>query len=210
SFGSVPHSVCAAYNTITEEVERNPDLFIRRHLGKRVREVRQRLAAHLGAHEDECVLVPNVTHGITLILRSLPWVVGEDILIYTSTAFSQIKRNIAAVGDLPACPFLSEFTLLFPETHASILNRFARHIRALKAKARTRTTRIVALFDSIVSTPGVLMPWKAMVQLCNAEGVTSIVDAAHSLGQEANIDLSNTRPDFWVGVRHVCADAFFC
>jgi len=43
------------------------------------------------------------------------------------------------------------------------------------------------------------MPWKAMVKICNAEGVTSIVDAAHSLGQEKILNLSETQPDFWVG-----------
>ncbi|KAG6811148.1 hypothetical protein H0H92_008766 [Tricholoma furcatifolium] len=170
SFGSLPNPVRSAYNAITEEVERNPDLFIRRHLGNRTREVRRLLATHIGALEDE-----------------------------SSTAFSQIKRNVAALGDLPARPILSEFILLFPETHASILDRFTEHIRVLKAKAMNKTIRITALFDTIVSTPGVLMPWKAMVQICNAEGVMSIVDAAHSLGQEKDIKLSDTQPDFWVG-----------
>ncbi|KAG6915160.1 hypothetical protein DXG01_012955 [Tephrocybe rancida] len=202
SFGSLPNPVRSAYNTISEEVEKNPDLFIRRHLGGKVRQVRQRLAAHLVAHEDECVLVPNVTHGITLVLRSFPWVAGEDILIYTSTAFSQIKHNISAVGGLPAGPALSEFLLLFPETHTSILDRFAKHISTIKASATAKPPRIVAVFDTIVSTPGVLMPWKAMVNICRAEGVTSIVDAAHSLGQEAIVNLSEIQPDFWIGARH--------
>ncbi|KAG5350876.1 hypothetical protein C0989_008934 [Termitomyces sp. Mn162] len=81
----------------------------------------------------------------------------------------------------------------------SILSQFSRHIRAVKGKAASKTIRIAALFDSIVSTPGVTMPWKGMVEICHAEGITSIVDAAHSLGQEP-INLSETQPDFWIGI----------
>lgn len=85
SFGSLPNVVREAYNTISEEVERNPDLFIRRRLGERVCEVRRRLAGLLGAHEDECVLIPNVTHGINLILRSFVWTPGGDVIIYSES-----------------------------------------------------------------------------------------------------------------------------
>lgn len=105
------------------------------------------------------------------------------------------------VGAVPISPKLSEFSLDLPESHASILSRFTQHIRVVKATAASKTIRIVALFDSVASTPGVMMPWKAMVKICHAEGVTSIVDAAHSLGQEPMINLSEIEPDFWIGVR---------
>ncbi|KAG6877701.1 hypothetical protein C0993_004911, partial [Termitomyces sp. T159_Od127] len=117
-----------------------------------------------------------------------------------STAFTQIKRNVLISGGLPIGPALSEFTLEFPESHMSILSRFTQHIRFIKAAAASETIRIVALFDAVVSTPGVIMPWKAMVKICHAEGITSIVDAAHSLGQESVFDLSEIQPDFWIGV----------
>ncbi|KAG6897231.1 hypothetical protein C0992_003335, partial [Termitomyces sp. T32_za158] len=116
-----------------------------------------------------------------------------------STAFGQIKRNVLMTGGLPNSPTLSEFSLKFPETHMSILNRFTQHIRHVKAATTSETVRIVALFDSVVSTPGVIMPWKAMVKICHEERVTSIVDAAHSLGQEFGFNLSEIRPDFWIG-----------
>jgi len=41
------------------------------------------------------------------------------------------------------------------------------------------------------------MPWKAMVKICQEEQVISVVDAAHSLGQEISIDLRDSSPDFW-------------
>ncbi|KAJ8073099.1 hypothetical protein AAF712_007381 [Marasmius tenuissimus] len=42
------------------------------------------------------------------------------------------------------------------------------------------------------------MPWREMVAICREEGALSIIDAAHSLGQELNINLGDTQPDFWV------------
>jgi hypothetical protein len=60
---------------------------------------------------------------------------------------------------------------------------------------------MVAVIDSIVSAPGVYMPWREMVQICREEGVWSVVDGAHSIGQEVGIDLKKADPDFWVSVR---------
>ena len=40
-----------------------------------------------------------------------------------------------------------------------------------------------------------------MVAICREAGVISIVDGAHSIGQELDINLSEARPDFWVSVR---------
>jgi selenocysteine lyase/cysteine desulfurase len=58
----------------------------------------------------------------------------------------------------------------------------------------------VAIIDSIVSTPGVHLPWKEIVAICREEGVWSVVDAAHSVGQEVGINLDETKPDFWFSV----------
>jgi hypothetical protein len=69
------------------------------------------------------------------------------------------------------------------------------------AKQKPQTERkIVVVLDSIASNPGVLMPWQEMVQICREEGAWSVVDAAHSIGQEVGIDLGKADPDFWVSV----------
>ena len=83
SFGCLPRPVYEAHNKITEEVEQNPDLFVRRKLAARAKTTRQKLATFLNAEEDECVFVPNVNHGIALILRSIPWEQG-DVLTYSA------------------------------------------------------------------------------------------------------------------------------
>lgn len=41
-----------------------------------------------------------------------------------------------------------------------------------------------------------------MVKICADEGVLSVVDAAHSIGQEMDINLDEVKPDFWVTVSY--------
>lgn len=95
-------------------------------------------------------------------------------------------------------PTIAEFTVRFPTTHAEILASFREHLRGLGLRSGRKA---VAVIDSIVSVPGVLLPWKEMVEICRAEGVISVIDAAHSIGQEVGIDLGKADPDFWVSVR---------
>ena len=49
------------------------------------------------------------------------------------------------------------------------------------------------------------MPGQEMVKLCKEENVWSIIDVAHSIGQEPNINLSEAQPDFWGSAR-----SYFC
>jgi selenocysteine lyase/cysteine desulfurase len=65
--------------------------------------------------------------------------------------------------------------------------------------------KIVAVIDSIISAPAAYLPWKEMVKICAELGVWSVIDAAHSIGQELDINLSAAKPDFWVSV---CAPFF--
>lgn len=39
-----------------------------------------------------------------------------------------------------------------------------------------------------------------MVSICKDAGIWTVVDAAHSIGQELDINLSVAQPDFWVSV----------
>lgn len=63
-----------------------------------------------------------------------------------------------------------------------------------------QTRKVVAVVDAIVANPGVRLPWKEMVAICKDAGVWSVVDAAHAIGQQVDINLSEAKPDFWVSV----------
>ena len=90
-------------------------------------------------------------------------------------------------------------------THAEIIDAFRTRIRELKQAHPTiafadtpnaehgnpgdKGNKFVAVIDTISSNPGVLLPWKELVEVCRQEGVWSVIDAAHSLGQEVSVFL---------------------
>jgi hercynylcysteine S-oxide lyase len=126
-----------------------------------------------------------------------------------------MERTSQYIADLPPHPSVSVFELKFPTTRASILQTFRAHLDALNAQLQTAQSKIgngtklkaVAIIDSIASSPGVYLPWKEMVALCRERGILTVVDAAHSTGQEPNINLSEAGPDFWTSVRPILYQA---
>lgn len=60
--------------------------------------------------------------------------------------------------------------------------------------------KVVAIIDSIISRPGYLLPWKELVSICREAKIWTIIDAAHSIGNEPEINLGEVQPDFWVSV----------
>ena len=80
SYGSIPIPVSEACKIITDEVERNPDKFIRLTYEAPWIRCRDRLANLIGAEVDECVLVPNATHGIDTVLTNIDWKEGDAII----------------------------------------------------------------------------------------------------------------------------------
>ena len=80
SYGCIPIPVSEACEIITDEVERNPDKFIRLTYEPLWIRCRERVANLIGADINECVLVPNTTHGIDTVLRNLDWKKGDVII----------------------------------------------------------------------------------------------------------------------------------
>ncbi|PIL35672.1 hypothetical protein GSI_02402 [Ganoderma sinense ZZ0214-1] len=221
SYGSVPWPVL--HKTIEEqiEVERNPDRFHRLSMRPLLRQAREFLAPLVGAELDEIVLVPNVMAAINDVLRNFDWQKG-DVIIKATTTYENVLKGIQYLADRPehVRPHVETIELTFPTTHSHILDTFRARVKEIKALHAARGSqfthvpsvrrsperdsgnKVVAVIDAISSNPGVRMPWKEMVRICREEGAWSLVDAAHSLGQELDIDLSEARPDFWVSNCH--------
>ena len=80
SYGSIPTPVSEACKVITDEVEGNPDKFMRLTYEPLWIRCRERIADLIGADVDECALVPNATHGVNTVVRNLDWKKGDVII----------------------------------------------------------------------------------------------------------------------------------
>lgn len=223
SYGSLSKPVLQARNELTTLIERNPDKFMRLTFLPLFTHVRERLAKLIGTETDELVLIPNASQGINTVLWNFEWrpsdilVVGaHNAIVHDSrawiyahvfsrvvtTTYNSILKTAQYLSDRAPHPQVSKFNLEFPTTHAKIISSFRDHLRALPRQSSfpDKPQQVVAVIDSLVSNPGVLLPWKEMVKICREEGVFSVVDAAHSIGQEVGIDVGASGCDFWISV----------
>ncbi|RDX57398.1 PLP-dependent transferase [Lentinus brumalis] len=222
SYGSIPLPVIYAANQLAYEIDANPDVFNRVAYKPRLAKSREAVAKLIGADTGEVVLVPNATHALNTILRNFEWREG-DLIIGATTTYGAVSNTIRYLTDRSEQPRPKMLTIVynFPLTHAEVLELFRAKIREAKQQyADTQFTdvpplsegydrdpaekknKIVAVIDSITSNPGVLLPWKDMCSIAREEGVWTVIDAAHSIGQEQHINLSDTKPDFWLSNCH--------
>ncbi|KAI0635824.1 PLP-dependent transferase [Trametes polyzona] len=222
SYGSPPLPVVYAATRLGYEIEGNPDRFHRLKLAPLLTKARESVAKLIGAEPDEVVIVPNATHAANTVLRNFEWREG-DLILHTTTTYGAVAKTARYLADRSEQPRPDVVTIdyTFPASHTEILGQFKATLREAKQKhAQTAFTdvpplsqgyveenrgqgnKIVAVVDSIVANPGVLMPWKELVDVCREEGVWCIVDAAHSIGQEPDINLSEVKPDFWFSNCH--------
>ncbi|KAH9475962.1 Hercynylcysteine sulfoxide lyase [Psilocybe cubensis] len=205
SFGTIPEPVLRACEALSRECERNPDLFIRGQLFDRSTRAREVVCQLLGADADTCVFVSNVATAMSNVLCSIS-LTERDHIIYTDAVFESVST---AILNIPSRPQTSVFKLAEGAlSHQSILARFRDHIREVQKQMDDKEANTVSLsiqprktvvvIESITASPGLLLPWREMVRICREENALSIVDAAHSLGQELNLNLKEVDPDFWM------------
>ncbi|KAF9552962.1 PLP-dependent transferase [Agrocybe pediades] len=207
SFGSIPAPVLRSCEELTRECERYPDAFIRQLLDRQTK-VRTEAARLIGAGDpDTCVFLSNVSTAMNTILQSFKWS-PQDYLICTDAIFPSITL---AIEKLSPGPTVSTFKILAEgSSHESVISGFRALVDDVKAAVQlksgkehskgsiTESPKIVVIMETITASPSILLPWKKMVRICRDESIWSIVDAAHSLGQETDINVEEVDPDFWM------------
>ena len=80
SYGATPRPVFEAYQNWQRRLEHQPVLFLGRELPEYLRESRRALGDYLHADADDLVYIPNATHGVNIVARSLHLKPGDEIL----------------------------------------------------------------------------------------------------------------------------------
>jgi isopenicillin-N epimerase len=196
SFGACPRHVLAIQNEWRARLERQPVQFLVRDLEPHLDAARAALAGFVGAEADDLVFVPNATHGVNTVLRSLSFQPGEEWIV-TNHAYNACRNAL----DFAATRAGARVVLVevpFPV-------RSAEQIIAPVLAAVTARTRL-ALLDHVTSPTGIILPIKRLVEELAGRGVDTLVDGAHAPGM-IPVNLSQLGAAYYTGNCHkwLCA-----
>ncbi len=151
-------------------------------------ETTKRLAAFVGANDDEIALTHNVTDGINIACWGLPLKKGDEVILTTHEH----------VGN--AFPWLNRQKLdgivIKTFTPASTADETLNRINALINK----NTRVIAA-PHVPCTQGQILPVKEICKLAKDKGLFSFVDGAHGPGM-LMLDLHDIGCDVYASCTH--------
>ncbi|MCJ1386349.1 hypothetical protein MMC17_009475 [Xylographa soralifera] len=192
SYGTYPTVVRDRQRTLHDLIEARPDPFIRYTLPELLIESRAAVAPLLGVSTDEVVFVPNATTGVNTVLRSLVYEPG-DVILHFSTAYGACEKTIEYVCESTPAERLC-IVLQYPIEDKEVVQKFREAVETVKNDGRKVK---IAMFDTVLTFPGVRMPWEALVDVCKDFGVLSLVDAAHGIGHIDLTRMGQVGPDFF-------------
>ncbi|KAF8753271.1 PLP-dependent transferase [Rhizoctonia solani] len=166
SYGSLPKPVFDKCVETSKRIEARPDSFHRREYLPELRDVRARLAKLLNCDADECVVTNNATHGVHTIINNFHWKKGDILISFCFGYTSQPRAHNRG----PGVPNLSQ----------AIVDKFRQKLQDIP---RHDGQIIVAVIDALASNPGVHLPWEELTKVCKEEGIYSLIDGAHAIGQ---------------------------
>ena len=196
SFGACPQPVFATYQRWQRELEAQPVEFLGRRISGLLAEARASLGAYVGASGDDLAFVPNATHGVNLVARSLALAPGDEVL-GTDHEYGAVERTWRHLCGLSGARYIAQ-PIALPITNAEAV------VDQLWAGVTPRTRVIVV--SHITSPTALMFPVAAICRRARAAGILSVIDGAHAPGQ-IDLDMAALGADFYAGNCHkwLCA-----
>ena len=198
AFGTYPKAVQERLHQCQALSEARPDNFQRFDFPVMLDKSRTAIASLLDAPVDEVVFVPNATTAINVVLHNLSLEKG-DVILHLSTIYGSIAKMIEYINETKGTEGVN-VAVEYPISDDALVSKFQMAIKRVKFGKWRRKVR-VAIFDTISSLPGVKVPWERLVGVCREEGVLSLVDGAHGVGN-VDLSLSRVQPDFFTSNCH--------
>jgi len=191
SFGATPKPVMEAYQNWQLRLERQPVLFLGRELDKLLYESRMALGEYLHADADDLVYIPNATHAVNIIARSLKLKQGDEILT-TDHEYGACDYTWNFICGKTGVKYVRQPIPLPVQSEEEIVDQFCRGI----------TPRTKVMYLSHITSPTALrLPVEKICQRAKDAGLLTVIDAAHSPGQ-IPVDLQALDADIVFGNCH--------
>lgn len=196
SFGTYPLPIRSVLRSFQDLAEARPDSFIRYQYPTHLNASRAVVAGLINAPPKTVVFVPNATTGVNTVLRNLSFEEGDHI-VYFATIYKGCNLTVEYITETtPAKAVKVEYT--YPVEDDWLVEAFKAKVQEVQnAGGKVK----VAIFDTIVSMPGVRVPSERLTKACKELGVLSLVDAAHGVGH-IELDMQALDPDFMTSNCH--------
>jgi len=195
-FGACPRPVFETYQAWQRELEAQPVEFLGRRLDGLLEEARRRLADYVGTLANNLVFVPNVTHGVNIVARSLNLQPGDEVLS-TDHEYGAADRAWRFTCQKWGARYVNQPIPLPIHDTAEVVDQLWTGVN--------EHTRIIFL-SHITSSTALILPVAPICQRARAAGILTVVDGAHAPGQ-IELDLDKLGADFYTGNCHkwLCA-----
>ena len=172
SFGATPRAVLAAQDALRARMESQPVLFLARELEALLDDARRTLGAFLRCEADDLAFVPNATHAVNAVLRSLSFRPGDDVVVtdHGYAACTNAARFAAESAGATVVTARVPFPIASPTEATEAV------LRALSPRTR------LVLVDHVTSPTALVLPVEDIVAACALRGVDVLVDGAHAPG----------------------------
>jgi selenocysteine lyase/cysteine desulfurase len=198
SFGSTPRAVGEKYHKYQEQMDYNPDLFIRFTLPKEINKVRTIVADYINADVDSIVLVENASDGINALFKTL--VHHHTKVLIFDIAYGMVKKTLSYLSERLGIQVI-QLTIT-----KELINNEDLLLKALEDIIVKEKDITLTSIDHISSAPAYISPVKKIINLMRAYNILTIIDGAHAVGQ-IPLDLKDLNPDFYVSNFHKWAFA---
>src|SRR5258708_4106789 len=187
SFGAAPIEVLDAAARWREQMEANPDHFLRDVLAPSLRDAARELGRFIGAEGADLVFVENATSAINAVLRSLDFKPADEILI-NSQSYGAVRQAVRH-----ACERTGARAI---EPHVTIpVTDPAELVHAISDRTR------LVIVDHISSPTGLVWPVEKIISAARQRGIPVLVDGAHAPGQ-LEISVPALGADWYTGNCH--------
>ncbi|MDX2160237.1 MAG: aminotransferase class V-fold PLP-dependent enzyme [bacterium] len=196
SFGACPRPVFDEYQRWQRELERQPVLFLARHVDALLDDARGVLADTLHADADDLVFVENATTGVNIAARSVSLQPGDEILM-TDHEYGACEYTWQATAAKTGAVIVRRSMPLPMTTPTAFVEAFWGGV--------TPRTRVIFI-SHITSPTALIFPVADICHRARQAGIITVIDGAHAPGQ-IPLDLALIDADYYTGNLHkwLCA-----
>jgi isopenicillin-N epimerase len=191
SFGACPRPVFEKYQAWQRQLELQPVQFLGVDLNPLLYQARQELASYVNCSVNDIVYIPNATHGVNIVARSLQLNEGDEVLT-TDQEYGACNFTWDFVCSKVGAKYIQQPIRLPLTSVEEIIDQLWQGV--------TPKTKVIFI-SHITSPTAFTLPVQLICQRARREGILTLVDGAHAPGQ-IPLDLSSIQPDFYVGNCH--------